>query len=66
VRVDARVALGRVEVLVAEQLLDLAQARAGVEELGGEHMAERVRSDPLALADPAASTSWRKTWPSCV
>jgi hypothetical protein len=35
VRVHGRVALLRVEVLVAEQLLDLAQVRAGVEELGG-------------------------------
>ena len=30
-RVHARVALRRVEVLVAEELLDLAQVRAGVE-----------------------------------
>jgi len=36
-------------VLVAKELLDLAQVRAGAEELGGEHVAERVRRDPLAL-----------------
>jgi hypothetical protein len=32
-RVDARVALRRVEVLVAKQLLDLAEIRAGAEKL---------------------------------
>ena len=36
---------------MAEQLLDLAQVRAGVEELGGEDVAERVRGDALSLAD---------------
>ena len=41
----------RVEVLVAERLLDLAQVRARVEELGGEDVAERVRRDAFALAD---------------
>jgi hypothetical protein len=29
----------------------LLQIRAGVEELGGEHMPERVRGDALALVD---------------
>ncbi len=36
---------------MAEQLLDLAQVRAGMEERGGEHVPERVRGDPLALID---------------
>jgi hypothetical protein len=53
VGVDARVALGRVEVLVAEQLLDLAKVRARVEELRGEDMPQRVRRHAFALADAA-------------
>jgi hypothetical protein len=40
--VHACVALRRVEVLVAEQFLDLAHVRAGVEKLGGEGMALRL------------------------
>ena len=52
-RVDARVALRRVEVLVSEQLLDLAEVRAAAEELGGEDVPERVRRDALALVDAA-------------
>ncbi len=51
VRVHARVALRRVEVLVPEQLLDLAQVRAGTQELGGENVPERVRRHMLALVD---------------
>jgi hypothetical protein len=39
-------------MLVAEQLLDLAQVRAGGEQLGCEHVAQRVRGDPLACGDP--------------
>ena len=50
-RGDAGVALRRVEVLVPEQLLDLAQVRARVQQLGGEHVPERVRRHALALAD---------------
>jgi hypothetical protein len=53
VRVHPRIPLGRVEVLVPEQLLDLAQVGAGVEQLGGEDVAERVRRDVLPLADAA-------------
>jgi hypothetical protein len=45
------VALGRVEVLVPQQLLDLAQVGPGPEELGGEDVAECVRGDALALVD---------------
>lgn len=52
-RVHACVALGRIEMLVPEQLLDLAQVRPSVEELGGEDVPERVRSDALALVDAA-------------
>src|SRR6266545_4835797 len=51
VGVHSRVALRRVEVLVAEQLLDLAQVRPGVQQLGGEDVAERLRRHPLALVD---------------
>lgn len=40
--VDAGVELGGVEVLVAEQFLDLAEVGAGGEELGGEDVAEGV------------------------
>ena len=47
--VHARVALRGVEVLVAEQVLDLAQVRARVQELRSEHVTERVRRDALAL-----------------
>jgi hypothetical protein len=36
---------------VPEQLLDLAQVRPGVQQLGGEDVAERVRRHPLALVD---------------
>ena len=53
VSVHARVALGRVEVLVPEQLLDLAQVRARVQELCGEDVSERVRGDVLTLVDAA-------------
>jgi hypothetical protein len=54
--VRVRVALRRVEVLVPEALLYLAEDGAGAEELRGEEVAERVWSDMLSLADPAAST----------
>lgn len=33
---------------MAEELLDLAEVRAGVQKLGGKHVAERVRRDALA------------------
>ena len=36
-------------MLVAEQVLDLAQVRARVQELRSEHVTERVRRDALAL-----------------
>ena len=52
-RVHARVALSRVEVLVPEQLLDLAEVRARVKELGREHVPKRVRRHALALVDAA-------------
>src|SRR5262249_49618519 len=42
VRAHVRVALRGVEVLVTEQLLDLAQVGAGGQQLGGEHVTERV------------------------
>lgn len=45
VRIHARVTLRRVEVLVAEQLLDLAQVRAGAEELGGGTLRQRMRCE---------------------
>jgi len=53
VRVDARAALGRVEVLVVEQRLDLAQVRAGAEQLGGEDVPERMRRHALSLRHAA-------------
>jgi hypothetical protein len=37
---------------VAEPLLDLAQVRAGAQQLGREHVPERVRGHPLALGNP--------------
>src|ERR1700677_2336401 len=40
--VHARVALRGVQVLVPEQLLDLAQVSARAQELGGEDVAQRV------------------------
>ena len=46
-----RVALCGVEVLVPEQLLDLAQVCACAQKLGGEDMTKRVGSDALALGD---------------
>src|SRR5205085_10860028 len=42
--VDVRVALGRRETGVAEELLDGAQVGAAVQEMGRERMAERVRA----------------------
>src|SRR3989449_6043713 len=42
---DVGVALGRGQRGVAEQLLDRAQVRAAVQEVGREGMAERVRRD---------------------
>src|SRR2546429_8685813 len=54
VRSDVHVALRRVEVLVTEQLLDLAQVRARVQQLGGEHVPKRVRGDALTRADAAS------------
>ena len=53
VGVHARVALGRVEMLVAQQLLDLAQVCAGAEQLGGEDVPERVWRDALAFVHAA-------------
>src|SRR5438270_12951384 len=49
VRGDVCVALRRVEVLVAEQLLDLAQVRTGAQQLGRKNVPERMRSYPLAV-----------------
>src|SRR5690242_16309893 len=54
-RGDTGVALRRVEVLVSEQLLDLAQIRARAEELGCEHVPERVRRHPLPLRYPGGA-----------
>ncbi len=53
VRVHARVALRRVEMLVTQQFLDLAQVRARAEQFGGEHVPKRVRRHALALVDAA-------------
>ena len=50
-----RVALRRVEVLVSEQLLDLAEVRARAEQLRGKHVAQSVGRDRLRLVTPAAS-----------
>ena len=47
--VDVGVALGRREACVTEQLLDRAQVCAGIQEMGREGVAERVR----ARADPS-------------
>ncbi len=38
-------------MLVPEQLLDLAQARARAQQFRGEHVPERVWRDPLPLGD---------------
>jgi hypothetical protein len=46
--VHARVTLRGVQVLVPEQLLDLAQVGARAEQLGGEDVAQRVGGDALA------------------
>src|SRR5262249_42281419 len=51
VRGHARVALGRVEVLVAEELLDLAEVRPGAEQLRGEDVTKGMGRDALALGD---------------
>jgi hypothetical protein len=51
VRVHARVALRRVEVLVTEQLLDLAQICASAQEFRREDVPERMRRYALALVD---------------
>jgi hypothetical protein len=45
VRGDTRVALRRIEVLVAEELLDLAKVCAGTEQLRGEDVTQRVGRD---------------------
>ena len=52
--IHARVALCGVQVLVSEQLLDLAQVRACAQELGREHVAQGVGRDALCLSMPAA------------
>jgi hypothetical protein len=43
----AGVALGGVEMLVSEQLLNLAEVRPRAEEFRGEHVPERVLGDVL-------------------
>jgi hypothetical protein len=43
-------------VLVAEQLLDLAQVGARAQELGGKDVSERVRLTRLRSFTPAALT----------
>jgi hypothetical protein len=40
---------------VAEELLDLPEVRSRAQELRGEHVAERVRGDVLALGDPGGA-----------
>jgi hypothetical protein len=57
VGVHAGVALCGVEVLVPEELLDLAEVRAGAQKLGGEDVAQRVGCDArLCSFTPAALT----------
>ena len=41
-----RVNLRRAEAAVAEQFLDAADVRAGIEQVGGERMPQRVRAGP--------------------
>lgn len=48
---DSRVPLRGVEVLVAEQFLDLTEVRAGAQKLRREDVPKRVRGDVLALGD---------------
>lgn len=55
VGVDVGVVLGGVEVAVAEEFLDLAEVRAGLEELGGEDVAQGVGGDAFALVDACGS-----------
>src|SRR5262245_31686495 len=50
---DVRVDLGRADVTVPEQLLDSADVLAGLQEVGGERMPERVARGPLR--DPGAA-----------
>src|SRR4051794_14205898 len=54
-RGDLRVALRGGKILVAEQLLNRAQVRAGIEQMRREGMTERVRRNPpenSAFYDP--------------
>jgi hypothetical protein len=44
-----RVELGRAEVGVPEHLLDAAEIRAALEQVGGERVPEEVRVDALGL-----------------
>jgi hypothetical protein len=61
-RRNAGVALGRVEVLVAQELLDLAQVGAGAQKLRGEDVAQGVGGDSLSLADPCGPHVAQKVW----
>jgi hypothetical protein len=60
VRSDPGVPLRRVEMLVAEQLLDLAKIRSGAEQLGGEDVAEGVRRDALPRGHACGSCIAKK------
>ena len=51
-------------MLVAEQVLDLAQVRARVQELRSEHVTERVRRDALALVYAGGIDVVTETWPA--
>ncbi len=45
-RIDMSVLLGRREAGVAQKLLDRSQVCSPLQEMGGEAVAERVRTDP--------------------
>jgi hypothetical protein len=62
VRSDAGVALGGVEMLVAEQLLDLAQVGADTQQFGGEDVPEPVRRHLLPLGDAGGAGVAEKVW----
>ena len=51
---DVRVALGRRQPRVPEELLDQPQVRAGVQEVGGEGVAEGMRASRARRARPPA------------
>ena len=66
---DTRIERDRIKLAVAQPVLDEAQIGAGVEQVGGKAVAQRVRSDPLGdlrglcrIDDDAMELPGSPTW----